>query len=252
MKTVYGPVPSWRLGKSLGVDPVCERACSFDCVYCQVGKTETLTAEQRKFVEAEDVERDLKEALAKGNADIITFSGMGEPTLASNIGELIDVARKLSTLPTAILTNSTLLSRPTVADGLKKLDLVSAKLDASSENQFQKINKAVQGINFEETVKAIKKFRTKFSGKLALQMMFLKENEGSAGEMAALAKEINPFEVQLNTPLRKCGVKPISAEKMELVKREFSELNAVSVYEAKKPNVNILNLGETLRRRPSE
>ena len=109
MKTVYGPVASWRLGNSLGIDPTCKNVCSFDCIYCQTGKKTHKTNERKKFVEEAKIEEELQQALEKTKPDVITFSGMGEQTLALNLAEFVKVVRKKPGLPVAILTNSSLI-----------------------------------------------------------------------------------------------------------------------------------------------
>jgi wyosine [tRNA(Phe)-imidazoG37] synthetase (radical SAM superfamily) len=252
MKTVYGPVPSWRLGKSLGIDPVCEKTCSFDCVYCQLGGTENKKIERKKFVEEKKVEEELQQALQKIKPDVVTFSGMGEPTLALNLAEILDTVKKKAVQPVAVLTNSSLLSLEGVRKDLQGFDLVCAKLDACNSRLFEEINRPAKGIAFEQTLAGIKKFRKEFSGKLALQMMFVAQNKEKAREMASLAMEIKPDMVQINTPLRKCPVRPLSRKELGLIKKEFKGLNAISVYDAEMPDAKALDLQETLQRRPSE
>ncbi len=252
MKTVYGPVPSWRLGKSLGIDPVCKKTCSFDCVYCQIGKKTYKTSKRKKFVEDKKVEEELKQALQKTKPNTITFSGMSEPTLALNLAEIVKSVKKNSKQPIAILTNSSLFYSKQVRKDLQAFDIVCAKFDACNEELFQKINNPIKGINFKKVLIGIKKFRKEFTGKLALQMMFIAQNKNKAREMALLAKEIKPDEIQINTPLRKCSVKPLSKKEIDLIKKEFKGLNAISVYDVKKPEVKALDLKETQQRRPSE
>ncbi len=252
MKTVYGPVPSWRLGKSLGIDPVCKKVCSFDCIYCQVGRKIYKTSERKKFVEEKKVEKELKQVMKKTRPDIITFSGMGEPTLALNLTEIVESVKKKSNQPIAILTNSSLLYSKQVRKDLQAFDVVCAKFDACDEEMFQKINKPVKEISFKKVLNGIKKLRKEFAGKLALQMMFIEYNKNKAKEMALLARKINPDEVQINTPLRKCPVNPLSKKEIDLIKKEFKDLNAVSVYDAKKLDVKALDLKETQQRRPSK
>ncbi len=252
MKTVYGPVASWRFGKSLGIDPVCSRTCSFDCIYCQLGRTFDKTIKRKKFVSEKTVQNELKQALQKTTPDIITFSGTGEPTLALNLGKIAECVKKNSMLPTAILTNSSLLCQSAVRKDLCKFDVVCAKLDACNEKLFQEINNPVEGVNFENILSGIKIFRKKFSGKLALQMMFIKQNKSKSKEMASIAREIKPTEVQLNTPLRRCQIKPLSKKEMDCIKAEFFDLNAISVYNSKKFVAKALDLRETIQRRPFE
>jgi len=251
MKTVYGPVPSWRLERSLGIDLITgEKTCSFDCVYCQLGGTKNKTSKLQKFVSIKRFEKDLEEVINKVKADFITFSGMGEPTLASNLGEAIDIIREISNLPIAILTNSSLFSKREVRNNLSKLDVIVAKLDVPNEKLFREINRPVKWITFEKVLDGIKTVRKEFNGKFALQMMFIDKNKNYASEMANLAREIEPDEVQIDTPLRPCPIKPLTQKEIAKIKLKFKGLNAISVYEAKKPKVKILDVSEVLRRRP--
>jgi len=252
MKTVYGPVSSWRLGRSFGIDLICKpkKVCSFDCIYCQLGKTKQKTLERKVYVKTEKVLKELNESLPKIEADVITFSGTGEPALAKNLPEVIKFLRKRVRLPLAILTNSTLLADKDVTNILNKLDIVVAKLDAFDENSFQKIDKPVGRISFKEYLEGIKSFRKNYGGKFALQMMFIKENKNFAKEMAEIAKEINPDEIQINTPLRPCSVKPLTKLEIKKIKKEFSDFrNVISVYEAKKPEAIPLSIKEVRKRK---
>jgi wyosine [tRNA(Phe)-imidazoG37] synthetase (radical SAM superfamily) len=251
MKTVYGPVPSWRLGSSLGVDLICgEKTCSFDCIYCQLGRTLDKTSERKIFVETSRVEKDLEEIIEKIDADVITFSGTGEPTLAENLGDVIDLVRNITDMPLAILTNSSLLHRADVRMELKKLDIVVAKLDAPNEKIFGIVDKPVDEINFDMVLDGIQRFRDGFDGKFSLQSMFVKENERYAGEIVELAGKIDPDEIQINTPLRTCPVKPLGKDEIGRIKKKFHGLNAISVYDREKFQVYTSEPREVLRRRP--
>ncbi len=258
MKTVYGPVPSRRLGVSLGIDPVCSttgnRVCTFDCVYCQLyilGPT-NYTVSRKVFVPTRDVEKDLEEALESASPDIITLSGTGEPTLARNLGEIIKVARDVSTVPIAILTNSSLMPDDSVRRDLCLLDNVVAKLDAPDFETFKKINRPADGIRLGEIINSLRRFRQEYSGKLSMQMMFINENKNCARALAELAVTIRPDEVQIDTPLRPCRLKPLPRHELEEIKQVFLDLglNAVSIYDLEKPGANPLNMGDTLLRRP--
>ncbi len=249
MKAVYGPVSSWRLGRSLGVDPIsCDnKMCSFDCVYCQLGRARTV-CERREFVSLEKLRKDL-ESIIKVQADVITFSGTGEPTLVKNLGEMVDYIRAVSDLPIAILTNSSLLSEEEVRNTLQKIDIVVAKLDASNEELFRYINRPHEKIKFQDCLVGIKRFRENFTGMFSLQIMFIDMNKGYAKEIAELAKELEPDEVQINTPLRPCAVKPLSRIEIDKIKEYFSHFKISSVYEATRPEVHPLDLGEVRKRK---
>ena len=251
MKSVYGPVASWRLGRSLGVDLICseKKICSFDCIYCQLEKTEKITKQKDSFVSLNSVKGELKDALRKTTPDVITLSGTGEPTLAENIDGMIHIIRELSVLPVAILTNSSLFYDSSVRNSLCKLDIIVTKLDASNQEVFKKINRPASEITFEKTLNGIKKLRKEFHGKFALQIMFMKENKDYAADLANLAREINPDEVQINTPLRPCPVKPLTETELERIEKEFTGLNTLSVYNSPKPKTDPLDKLEIFKRR---
>jgi wyosine [tRNA(Phe)-imidazoG37] synthetase (radical SAM superfamily) len=250
-RVIYGPVPSWRLGRSLGVDPVsrAEKTCSFDCAYCQLGRTRHHSAERREFVPVARLVRELEELPAL-DLDYVTFSGTAEPTLASNLGEAIDEVKRRIQAPVAVLTNSSLMWKPEVRAALSRADKVVAKLDAPTEGLLRAINRPVEGITLEKTLGGINAFRKGYRGCLALQMMFFQANRDQAEALAQLAREIEPDEVEVNTPLRPCAVKPLPPDALADIMTAFRGLNAVSVYEAERPAVRPLDIEETLQRRP--
>ena len=252
MSILYGPVSSWRLGRSLGVDLVSTtgKTCSFDCIYCQLGGTVHLLVRRREFVTISRLAQEL-ETVKNIVVDYVTFSGVAEPTLASNLGQAIELVKSVLGLPVAVLTNSSLMLREDVRRELAQADVVVAKVDAPNEELFRQINRPRIKSTLDELLQAIKLFREGYRGKLALQMMFIKANRSHASEMAKLAEELSPDEVQLNTPLRPCAVSPLTPEEITAIRQEFSGVKGVvTVYEALRPGVTPLNLKETLRRRP--
>jgi len=253
VSVIYGPVPSWRLGRSLGVDPVSSKGktCSFDCTYCQLGRTKHPVTERRNFIRVEQLVEELKRAEGLP-LDYITFSGMAEPTLAANLGPLVRAVRERSPYLIAILTNSSLMVREDVRRDLALFDLVAAKVDAPNEALFQRINRPFVSHGLEEIVEGIRRFRKEYEGRLALQMMFVEANKDYASEMAELARELKPDEVQLNTPLRLSPVRPLSPSEMEVIEEAFEGLNLLNVYKAERPEVVPLEESETRRRRPKK
>jgi wyosine [tRNA(Phe)-imidazoG37] synthetase (radical SAM superfamily) len=261
MRYLYGPVASWRLGRSLGVDilSTAEKTCSFECVYCQLGRTVNKTTERRVFVPTAAIEREIQ-ALApfiEETSDAITFAGMGEPTLGANLGEVVDAIRRHTKKSIAILTNAALIADPEVREELKKLDIVIAKVDAPDQAIFEVVNRPVSAeIKLDEIIAGLKQFRREYRGRLCLQLMFVAANRDSGAELARIAAEIQPDEVQLNTPLRPCGVKPLSVEEMKQIERQFGklkpEIEVVSVYEKMKPEVRVIDKGAVIRRRGAE
>ena len=249
---VYGPVSSWRLGKSLGIDLLNTRkkTCSFNCVYCQLGDTSRLMAEPKEFVSLEQLVQELHPA-KQVKTDYITFSGMGEPTLASNLGKAIEAVKSIFDSPVAVLTNASLMFRQDVRQRLIKADVVIAKLDAANDELFTRINRPFAGLNFNMVVEGIKRFRDEYEGKIALQMMFIEANIGYATEMSKLAEALSPDEIQINTPLRPCPVKPLSPKEIATARSQFAGAShVVTVYEVERPRVTPLDLKATLQRRP--
>jgi wyosine [tRNA(Phe)-imidazoG37] synthetase (radical SAM superfamily) len=248
---IYGPVPSWRLGRSLGVDMVSqpEKTCSFDCAYCQLGPTRCHTAERREFVPLARLAKELEELPAL-DLDYVTFSGTAEPTLASNLGEAIDEVKRRMQAPAAVLTNSSLMWRPEVRAALSRADKVVAKLDAPTEELLRAVSRPVEGITLQKILTGIRTLRDEYRGCLALQMMFFRANQDQAEALALLAREIAPDEIEVNTPLRPCAVKPLLPDALAKIMAAFRGLNAVSVYEAERPAVSPLDIEETLQRRP--
>jgi wyosine [tRNA(Phe)-imidazoG37] synthetase (radical SAM superfamily) len=256
MKTVYGPVSSWRLGRSLGVDLICSegKICSFDCIYCQLGEPLKITADRSRHVTIREMKSELGKALEETSPDVITFSGMGEPTLAYNMDTAVGAIRKMTDLPLAVLTNSSLMSLGEVRGTLSKLDIVVAKLDAHNEKTFQRINQPADNITFKDTVYGIKRFKNTFTGKLALQIMFIQDNISYVNEMINLARDIKPDEVQINTPLRASPIQPLSRRQVCDIEERFNDegLNTISVYSSKKPRTRPLDKEELIKRRRTE
>ena len=181
--------------------------------------------------------------------DYITFSGIGEPTLAGNLGEMIKAIKKTRKERIAVLTNSSLMHRGDVRKDLFLADFIVAKLDAPSQNIFERVNQPIKTIKFDSIIEALKDFKSSYLGKLALQIMFLGQNKKYAPEIAKIAKEINPDEVQLNTPLRPCRVKPLPKQELDEIKKYFEGLKVISVYEAKIQKVKPVSGEDTLKRR---
>lgn len=249
-KYIYGPVSSWRLGSSLGIDPLAQDAkiCSFNCKYCQLGEEGIKTLDRKIYVPAEAVAEELKQ-LPEVKIDYITFSGTGEPTLAGNLEEMIEAIKEIRNEPLAILTNGSLLFRDEVKKELSKIDFVIVKLDACCDEVFKRVNRPVSGLNFEGIVKSIKDFKNIYRGRLGIQVMFISENKNCAPEIAEILKEINPDEVQLNTPLRPCKVSPLSVQEMEELEKLFDKFNTKMVYKAGHKKVIPLSHEDTIKRR---
>jgi wyosine [tRNA(Phe)-imidazoG37] synthetase (radical SAM superfamily) len=200
--SVYGPVNSWRLGRSLGVDLLCvDSICSFRCVYCQLGRIGVHTDVRRVYVTTERVLADLRASDLAG-ADVITLSGSGEPTLAANLGEVIRGIKGLTRKPVLVLTNSAHLRDAQVRRELAEADAVFCKLDAVDEPTFRRVNRPAAGVTLRSTIEGIRRFRAEYAGRLCIQLMLLPLNSSRAAEFADLLRFLRPDEVQLNAPRR--------------------------------------------------
>ncbi len=203
-KYLFGPVPSRRLGMSLGVDLVPNKVCSLDCVYCEVGKTTKLTTERREYIKSEKIKAELTNYFQNNpDPDFVTFSGYGEPTLHIHIGEILQFIKHIKPdIPVAVLTNGTLLSDKQVRKSLFLADIVLPSLDAATENIFQKINRPSGDLKIENYLKGLIDFRTEFKGKIWLEVFILpgyNDDEHELGELKNVILKLNPDSVQLNT-----------------------------------------------------
>ncbi|MHC4231723.1 MAG: radical SAM protein [Planctomycetota bacterium] len=205
-KYLFGPVPSRRLGRSLGVDIVPMKTCTQNCIYCQLGKDAPQTLQRKDYVSIEAVLNELEQKITEGlEADFITISGSGEPTLHLHLGELIDGIRQLTEIPIAIITNSTLLYDPGVRQDCCKADVVLPSLDAGDPETFRKMNHPHADLDFKEFVDGLVRFRSEYSGGLWLEVFFcegVNTDEASVRNIAELIGLINPDKVQINTSVR--------------------------------------------------
>lgn len=203
-KAIYGPVQSWRFGQSLGIDPIGQpTACSFNCAYCQLGDIQQHTMQRQVFVSTDQIHQELAALEPHTPIDVVTLSGSGEPTLALNLGEILAAIKHHLNRPVVVLTNSTLLGEPVVRAALQQADRVVAKLDAVADDQLQRVNRPVPGIDIVTLLNGIRTFSAEYSGRLALQTMLLQPwSEAQQTAYIERLQTIRPDEVQLNVPSR--------------------------------------------------
>lgn len=232
-KYIYGPVTSWRLGQSLGIDLLSgqEKVCTFDCIYCQIGRGKAVLPARKVYVPTEEIVAELKQ-LPNICIDYITFSGKGEPTLALNLGEAIQAVKRIRPEPVAVLTNASLLFRKDVREELGQADLAALKIDAVSQKMLTLVNCPARAIRFAELWKNIQRFRGEYRGRLALQMMFMAKNKDAVEKLAKLARSISPDEAHIGTPTRASEVNPLSPEEIAVIKRHFQGMKVLSCYDA--------------------
>lgn len=224
-KFTFGPVPSRRLGRSFGIDLVPFKTCSYDCVYCQLGCTTNRTVERKEYVPVIEVLDEIKKRIGEVDADYITLSGSGEPTLNSGVKKLICGIKKLTPIPVAVLTNASLLSEKEVRDALTEADLVVPSLDAGREEIFRSINRPHASLCFDRMVEGIVSFRREFRGELWLEIMFIEginSGDEEVRRFIPLIEKINPDRVHLNTvarPPAEEGIRQVPPNVMEGIKK---------------------------------
>jgi wyosine [tRNA(Phe)-imidazoG37] synthetase (radical SAM superfamily) len=223
-KYLFGPVPSRRLGMSLGVDLVPHKVCSLNCVYCECGSTTNLTTERKEYIPYDKVIKELKLYFKNSpEPDYITFSGSGEPTLNSQIGNVLEfIKQKKPDIPIAVLTNGTLFYKKQVRSELLKADLVLPSLDAAPMKSFQKINQPEAGITIENYIQGLESFRNEFSGEIWLETLIIPGYNDHQEDLIQLKEaylKIKPDRIQLNTLDRPGAIQNIrSATVKELQK----------------------------------
>ena len=256
---IFGPVPSRRLGRSLGIDLIPHKTCTYDCLYCQVGHTTDKTAVRKNWVGVDEIIAELKTKLSS-KPDCITLSGSGEPTLFSGCGELLKKIKQITDIPVAVITNGSMLFDENVRRELLNADIVVPSLDAGEEETFIKINKPAGCITFDKMLQGLIDFRKEFKGKYWLEVFFiadLNDSDEQVEKIAACIEKIRPDKVQLNTVTRPPAddVKPVKKERLaEIAKRlgknaeviaDFRNNNKKDDFELKSGDII-----EMLKRRP--
>lgn len=208
MKYVFGPVPSRRLGQSLGIDTIPLKTCNWNCVYCQLGRTMPVTNERKEYYPREEIVAEVRQALAAhqpGEIDWVTFVGSGEPTLHSDTGWLIRQVKAITELPVAVITNGSLLYRPEVRQELLAADAVMPTLDAGTPDLYRRINRPHPEITFERQVEGLVAFSAEYQGKLWPEVMLVRElndTEEALRDIAAIFERVNPHEIHISLPTR--------------------------------------------------
>ncbi|MCB8920313.1 MAG: radical SAM protein [Ardenticatenaceae bacterium] len=208
MNYVFGPVPSRRLGQSLGIDTIPLKTCNWNCVYCQLGRTVPLTNERKEYFPRADILAEVKATLDShqpGEIDWVTFVGSGEPTLHSGIGWLIREVKALTDIPVAMITNGSLLYLPEVRRDLALADVVMPSLDAGTAVLYRQLNRPHPDVTFDRLVEGMIAFRQAYSGQIWVEVMLmqgLNDTEAALQAIAAVLRRIQPDEVHINLPTR--------------------------------------------------
>jgi len=234
MKTfryLYGPVPSRRLGWSLGIDLVPHKVCTYNCIYCQVGRTTEETVVRKEYTPKEEVLEEVRSFLSKEGPPIdhLSLSGSGEPTLHSQIRSIIEGIKGMSKTPVAVLTNGSLLYEKEVREDLLLADVVLPSLDAVSQEVFRKINRPPGGFSVDNVIAGIVEFRRIYRGQIWLEILFCRGvNDGrdELGRMKEAIDRIGPDRVHLNTVVRppaETWARPLSNQELEEIRVFFGE-----------------------------
>ncbi len=264
-KFLFGPVPSRRLGMSLGIDLIPKKVCSLNCVYCEVGRTTNLTTERLEYVKYDSVIAELEKFMSNNpKIDYFTFSGSGEPTLNSRIGDVLKFIKvKYPKIKTAILTNGTLLYAKNLRKELLDADVILPSLDAASRDVFRKINRPSKKLNIETYIQGLVDLRKEYKGEIWLEIFLLKGYNDTKEELKLLKEailKIKPDIVQLNTldrPGTKQDLIPLTKMEMQAI-IDFWELPNIEIIASpdKRSSIESYNgdietaLIETIARRP--
>ncbi|MCK5000563.1 MAG: radical SAM protein [Anaerohalosphaera sp.] len=262
-KILFGPVPSRRLGLSLGVDLVPLKTCTQNCLYCQLGMHAKQTTVRKPYVDINTVLAELRQRIADGLvADYITLSGSGEPTLNSDIGILIDHIKQITDIPVAVITNGTLLNDPRVRADCAKADLVLPSLDAGDQETFDRMNNPASEISFDDLTRGLEAFRTEYTGRIWLELFFcmgINTSDEQIARMKKIVDRISPDRIQLNTAVRPtadAAAKIVPLDQLESIARQFGSGAEVIADFARGPQtssagtVTDRDIIEMLKRRP--
>ena len=232
MKYVFGPLSSKRLGQSLGVDLLPPKSCTWNCVYCQLGKTKKFATERQEFFPREEIVGEIREALTINKGiDWITFVGSGETMLYRGIGWLIAEVKKLTSIPVAVITNGSLLYLPEVREELLQADAVLPSLNAGTEALHVQIDRPVEGLTFRRHIEGLVAFRREYKGRLWIEVMLLggiNDSDEALRDLAAVLKEINPDMVHIVLPTRPAPEQEILLPSDERIERAIAILSEVT------------------------
>ena len=205
-KYIFGPVPSRRFGRSLGIDLTPFKTCSLNCVFCQLGQTTHRTIVRSEYYPLGEIIAELKDWIKSGGeADYITLSGSGEPTLHTGFGEILNFIKENSKIPTVVLTNGTLLNRPEVRDAACLADIVKVSLSASDQSSYEWVNRPHPELRFEQLIEGQKALRAQFQGELWMEVFLINgmnSMPAAVKKIAGIASEIRPDRIHLNTSVR--------------------------------------------------
>jgi len=232
-KYVYGPVPSRRMGLSVGMEPIPADTCNYSCVYCQLGRTRHMSNERKRFFDVEKMLEELKNYLKDVKEyDVVTLVGDGEPTLFEGMGDLIRGIKKLTDKPVAVITNGALLYEEAVREELMEAHIVLPSLDAYDKKSFKAVNRPYGTIRFEDVLSGLKKFSLKYKGQLWIEIMLVKGMNDSPEALEAfkeILKGIHYEKVFINAPVRPPAESYVETPEDGVIEKFAGGLNAYSI-----------------------
>jgi wyosine [tRNA(Phe)-imidazoG37] synthetase (radical SAM superfamily) len=230
---IFGPVPSRRMGLSLGVSPIPQKLCNYSCVYCQLGRTKTKRRRREAYCPVEEILTEANNYLMGNHPlDVVTIVGEGEPTLYLHVGELIKGLKSLTVKPIAVITNGSLLFEETVREELFEADIVLPSLDAYDEDTFKKINRPLGLLSFKQVFQGLKAFSDEFQGELWLETMLvrgLNDDDESLAQFKILLGKLNYDRLYLNIPLRPPAEPWVEAPTPESLEKAVALLKGTAI-----------------------
>lgn len=232
-KYLFGPVPSRRMGLSIGVSPIPKKYCNYSCIYCQLGRTNNLTNTRQSFFKLSEILNEFEDYLKEDKKfDVVTIVGEGEPTLYADLKELILELKKLTSKPVAVITNGSLLYKEEVRDALKNADIVLPSLDAQDEESFKKIDRPFGKIKFKDVYEGLIAFSKEYEGQLWIETMIIKDINDSKEallKMKGLLEEINYSKLYINTPVRPPAESFVEQASDESIEEAVKILGGISI-----------------------
>lgn len=232
LKYVFGPVPSRRMGRSLGISPIPKKTCNYSCVYCQLGRTNKMTNKREEYFLLEDILSEFDFHHDEDSYDVITIVGEGEPTLYSRLGELIVEIKKKSKKPVAVITNGALLYNKNVRSELMNADIVLPSLDSYNEEMFKRIDRPYGRIKFDEVWEGLVDFTNEYKGQIYMEIMLMNgvnDDEKSLLEFKKLLGQIKYDRLYINTPVRPPAEEYIEESSKESIQKAVEILKGVSI-----------------------
>ena len=233
LKYVFGPVPSRRLGRSLGVSPIIKKACNYSCIYCQLGRTDKMTNTRKEFFPVEDILNEFKDYLKdEEKFDVVSIVGEGEPTLYSKLGDLIRGIKSLTDKPVAVITNSALMCDPGVRADLMEADIVLPSLDSFDEESWHKIDRPHGKLIYEDVLNGLAKFTKEFKGQIYMELMLMdgiNDDNSSIDKFRELFSKLSYDKLYINTPVRPPAEKYAVISSKERINYACELLGGISI-----------------------